>query len=706
MRTSLVRWRLVSGAVMAMALFAAGTSSADAALPDQRAYELVSPPEKGGADIVAMSSKTRASTTGNAVTFTSLQGFGDARGGSLDFEYVAKRDGVSGTSGWTTHAISPQQPSMTLQADANGQQSTYEGLFSSDLSRGVYRSWLPLTDAANVASVSNLYRRSNLLGGTATTELLSDAVAPIPENVFTALLFRPWLAGVSADLNNIIFESANSLTSDAPAGFSSKLYENAGGAVRLVGRIPTGGDGECDDVSGPACTPASASQAGVGASAGHYTSDMVSRDGTRVFFQSSDTGGVYVRENGTKTVQLNVPDARVASVPSNATLWAVSAHAQRVFFVGDGDLYMYDFAEPVGQRLTLVSVDNEPADGHGVQGVVGVSAEGRYVYFIANGQLVSGAGVPVDAGLYLWHDGSIAFIGALTDSTEAGRNGPLGVYGAQNSVDTARVTPDGRHLFFMARREEGLVGRGGYRGYDHGSGCSLDGNVGPCREQFVYSADSGELVCASCRPDGIPATDDVMIAARSGASGAAPTAYRNHALSDDGRHAFFNTRDPLVLGDVNGKVDAYEYDVPSRTVHLISTGTDQGDSFYLEASPSGDDVFFVTRQRLVRWDVDDNYDLYDARVNGGFPDPIAPPAACTGEQCQGQVSTPPAQSAVPSASFRGTGDTGGRLKPAARARARRARCAAARRGPKGSRRRAKCPRRASRRVRSVRRHIR
>ena len=64
-------------------------------------------------------------------------------------------------------------------------------------------------------------------------------------------------------------------------------------------------------------------------------------------------------------------------------------------------------------------------------------------------------------------------------------------------------------------------------------------------------------------------------------------------------------------------------------VYLVSSGTSADPSFYLDNDESGENVFFTTRAGLVKGDTDESYDVYDARVGGGFPEP-APPAECAG----------------------------------------------------------------------------
>jgi hypothetical protein len=279
------------------------------------------------------------------------------------------------------------------------------------------------------------------------------------------------------------------------------------------------------------------------------------------------------------------------------------------------------------------------------------------VYFVANGQLVVGEPAGVTQGLYVWHDGAIRYIGRFDDSNLAAFNTSATAWEFVSATRTSRVSPDGRHLLFMAMLDDGFRGRGGYAGYDHGSSC---GN--PCRELYLYSADSGRLTCVSCNPLATVATGDALTDLFPGVSASLTTQHLSNALSDDGQHVFFTTTEGLVVEDANGKADAYEYDVASGRVHLISSGTSASDSYFMDASSDGKNAFFVTRQRLVGWDIDDSYDLYDARVGGGFPDPVPGAQPCLGEGCRGAVAGAPGAAAGASAQFRGAGDQAARLR--------------------------------------------
>jgi hypothetical protein len=134
--------------------------------------------------------------------------------------------------------------------------------------------------------------------------------------------------------------------------------------------------------------------------------------------------------------------------------------------------------------------------------------------------------------------------------------------------------------------------------------------------------------------------------------------------------AFFNSFDPLVLSDTNEAGDVYEWEAVGKgrctetapafskpnegCLSLISTGKSADDSEFLDASPSGEDVFFTTASSLVPQDYG-LIDVYDARVGGGFPPSPPTPAPCEGEACVGAASAPSDRTPASSA-FRGSGN--------------------------------------------------
>ena len=658
--------RAICGIVTVAALAAAATPAV--ALPDGRGYELVSPEKKQGGDVVPMTERTRAAADGDAAAFSSLVSFADAHGGTIGSEYMAERTGLPGTSGWSTHGITPKQEPLPLIAGIFGLDPNYEGEMAADLSRGVYRAYRPITDAPNVAGMVNLYVRDDLrTPGEGFYQVVTDPGFPLlAAGTFPV---RPQFVGASADFSHILFESLAPLSRDLPSctpdngDCTLELFEWSNGTLRLAGILPGG-------------APALSSQAGQGASNKALTPHMISDDGSRVFFQApAGSGNVYMRVNGTTTVQLNISEksVRPRESPQGASLWTASADGSRVFFTTDeglvdgdddgfGDYYMYDVDAPAGHHLTLISRDNNPSDVKGLAGVIGASDDGHYFYFMMTGQLLAGEPTLGNGrALYVWHDGVVRYIGALLSNPgDSNFNSLTGDWSFNSTSSMAHVSADGSHVMFAAKGDNGLAGRWGFTGFDHrGPTCGVG-----CFELYVFDAAADTLRCASCDPtNGLP-TGEVQdnVKVDTYASDLTTTPHVTRALSDDGRYAFFSSPDALVPEDINRRYDAYEYDSVTDRVHLLSSGRSSDGSYFMDASASGRDAFFVTRERLVGWDTDNSYDLYDARVDGGLPEPaVSPP--CVGDACQGAVGALVVPGAIGSSGFDGKGNTRERLKP-------------------------------------------
>ena len=150
----------------------------------------------------------------------------------------------------------------------------------------------------------------------------------------------------------------------------------------------------------------------------------VSADGSRVFFTGGrrtgvELGQVYVRENPTSPVegcavsggactvevsasQRSVPDP---SGPRHAFYRGANVSGSRVFFTsraeltndantgsGDEAANLYEFDVGTGALTDLtVGAGVENPNGAAVVGLVTVSEDGSYVYFVANGVLAEGA---------------------------------------------------------------------------------------------------------------------------------------------------------------------------------------------------------------------------------------------------------------------------------------------------------------------------
>jgi hypothetical protein len=684
--------------VACLSLVLAGTAQAapgQGFLPDNRAYELVSPTLKNGGDVLANPFYTRGAASGDAVVFASFTAFGDPAGTGLVTEYAAQRSSLADphSNGWDTHAITPRQTALPTKALLGGLQPAYYRL-SSDLRNGVFRAWSPLGDDPTVADVANLYERPNVLApGPGSYSLVSacplcvDTSTPLPPLSLTPFLPYPIVVGMSEDGRHVLFESLLRLTSDAVDGTSDRtvnLYSSDDGVVRLAG-VDAGGRAVVGAVAGQGSA--------VGGFGGKYTPHVMSRDGSRYVFTTDPRPCVFLNASvytcGTLFVRdrtSGTPVSVQVSGSSPAVYWEASVDGSKIFFTTneqltvddtnrEWDLYRYDLDAPVGQRLLRLSVQDPSlaATPAGADIVLGVAEDGSAAYFAASRQLVAGK-PPIGsdaAGIFAWREtgtpgGELRYVGELGQLSGMESRDVVAGQNSNGSPRQTRVSADGRHLVFAATLGHGLLSAHGGIDYDHG-GCH-DGVAG-CNELYVYDADSDELRCATCRPDEQPATASASFVAGNSAGVAAPLPYLNHPLADGGRWLFFTSGESLVPEDVNGRLDAYEWDSSTGEVRLLSTGTDPADSYFVDASASGDDVFVATRARLVGWDIDSSYDLYDLRRPtlghpAGFPDPVAAALPCAGEACLAPSPGQPPAAAIGSLSLR----SGGNVPPPRQAR--------------------------------------
>jgi DNA-binding beta-propeller fold protein YncE len=683
---------------------------ASAFLPDCRAYEMVSPVDKNGGDIVGLCSPdchraetNQASVDGERLTYSSYKAFGDALSGPYVNQYIATR----GPEGWSTHGISPPFASGLFGGVINSLfiTETEFKAFSPDLKSAwlVDASRLPLTPDA-VEGFVNLYRQDT---GDGALTALTTAEPKFAKGKGYGLEFQ----GRSADGADILFTARAALTPDAAVGsedqFGPKpqLYGSFGGELRLVSVLPDGSASPDDSSAG---TPA---QAGGGPSHGSQTLEhAISDDGSRIFWSSTPNGPtqakLYLRLNPDqpqseieiKTGKCKQPakacTVAVSSGPSQ--FWTADSDGSRALFSENEDLYEYRLS---AKSKTLIA--------HKALGVLGASEDLSHVYFASKESLAPGA-TAGERNLYLDKDGAMTFVATLAS---------VGVI-APSALDprpvmhVARVTPDGRRIAFMSTNS--------LTGYDN----TDLGNGKAASEVFTYDAETGQLSCASCNPSGARPDGEEMVApyVLKGAGGsetdlwaaawlntAENSFYAPNALSKDGSRLFFNSFDALVPRDTNGAQDVYQWEAPGSgdcsagsasfsalndgCISLISTGESAEVSEFVDATPNGSDVFFKTTSGIDPRDPG-LIDIYDARVGGGYPPPPTPPAPCLGDACQ-SVPAPPNDPTPASAAFRGVGDPAPR-KPRRSCRTRKGKAAKASRQAK--QKQAKRCQRAKRRV--------
>lgn len=642
-------------------------------LPDCRAYEMVSPVDKQGADAKAVEGSLaeldQSSISGEQFTYSAYRAFGDAVSNPYSSQYIASR----GADGWSSHGISP--PRTFSRSQATGEFKA----FSPDLSNA----WLvdgasALTPDA-ISQSQNIYERDNASGAYQALTTLA------PINGETGLF--PEFQGASSDGAHAIFTANRPLTPAAPGGEGPTLYEWFAGAVRPVAVLRGGEPAPGESSAGTHNEPLAY---GIKQSVDHAISD----DGSRIFWSTApsplESGRIFVRiDNGE-------PDARTVAISesvsnSNAQFWMASADGSRAIFtineVGNTGNHAAGNGVNAVSDLYEFDVDSETPTliAHGVSGVLGASEDASYLYFVSREALTPGA-TPGEPNLYLHHNATMTFIATLPSDAEVSATSGDGVGGTprpistEPDIHTARVTPDGLHALFVTQG----------RLTDYNNLYAITGE--PAAEVYLFDAaadgGTGRLVCVSCNPSGARPEAHAAVLLHNAAGqeylaaayipGWKSQLYDGHVLSDDGARVFFDSFDALAPQDTNGAQDVYEWQAlgagpngarcteesasfstqDDGCLSLISTGKSLQPSELIDVSPSAADVFIRTASSIDPRDPG-LADIYDAREAGGFPPAPNPSASCEGEACQ-TPPAPPNDHTPASLTYDGSGNVAGR----------------------------------------------
>jgi sugar lactone lactonase YvrE len=658
------------------------------ALPDSRAWELVTPPNKHGAPIEGLTREggmILAAEDGDSIAYVADGSIVEEPNGNRSPEQ--QQDISTRTpEGWLTQDIAT--PNTRAQGVSVGSAPEYR-FFTPDLSLAAVEPWgsTPLSEPplAPEAKQKTIYIRNNA----------TDTYLPLvtEANVPAGTVFGLKLNFLSAtpDLSHVVLRSAVPLV---PSPSGAGLYEWSAGELRFVSALPTG-------------APAREAELGYD---GHVLAHAISSDGSRVIWttkeENSGAGHLYLTDTATgETIQLDAAvGAREPNVGS-AEFQTASADASRIFFSDKqrltsdstaepafpekADLYECEIVEQAGKlscNLKDLTVDHNQGEHAAVQGfLLGSGEEGTSVYFVAQGVLAdnpNGNGEHAEAGkdnLYslreLDESWTTTFIGQLSSEDSPEWEGNRGK--SNTAFLTARASPNGRYLAFMS--EASLTG------YDNRDATSGQ----PDEEVFLYDSDEARLTCVSCNPTGARprgvfdtveageglglVVDRRKVWAEAGhehwlagnipgwtAQSLTSALFQSRYLSDEGR-LFFNSADALVPQvtvptreeQVRGNKlsvgveNVYEYE-PSGLgscqsptggcISLISSGSSYAESAFLEATPSGNDVFFLTAAQLVPQDTDTAFDIYDARVcteaSPCLTSPVSAPPGCdTADTC-------------------------------------------------------------------------
>ncbi len=679
-------------------------------LPDNRGFELVSPPDKKGASIepIAETGVIQAAAGGGAITYlTNTPTEAEPQGYSNEAQVLAHR----ASSSWSSRdiAIPHSGEAGTGFAVGTGPEDKF---FDRELSSAAVQPlgrYFPLSAEAS-ESTAYLHDLSPSCGEACFHPLVTGkpGFANVPEGTQFGEEQRcipgvgkpseeiecgPHFANASEDLSHVLIGAQAPLVSGAGEG---QLYEWSGGKLAQVSLLPEEGG----------------SVTGFGAQ-GQEPPREISADGSRVAFAS--TQALYLRDMSRgETVQLDklqagCEEGKECTESGGGRFQSASSDGSRVFFTDTQRLTKDSGAEPGGQvkadlyecqitvgeggKLACALRDLTPShegEGAAVQGgLLGASTDGSYLYFVATGIQSEGKNARGEealagqANLYVRHGEEMSFIATLA-------GGDQHDWEVTPSRQPTRVSSSGQFLALMSERP-----LSGYDNRDVASGK-------PTAEVYEYDATSGRLACASCNPTGarpvgieyvkLEAGNGGLVGGRDQWRASALVAanvsgwtvialgqslHQPRYLNDTGR-LFFNSANALVPQDANGTQDVYEYEPAgvgsceeaSSTfsasaggcIALISSGSSAQESAFLDASESGDDVFFLSSAKLSALDVDAARDVYDAHVcTSALPCiqvPSAQPPPCTTEaSCKASPTPQPSIFGAPaSATFEGPGN--------------------------------------------------
>jgi hypothetical protein len=659
-------------------------------LPDCRGYELVTPFPKGGYPIFGIY-QDASHVYWDSLGAPGEPGDSDSSAGG---EYLAERS----PSGWSSNAINP--PASEYGAGGNI-VSGFEG-FSSDFQTGLFQL---LPAGGNAADQHLYLRSHDgaisevgpVSPPAAVAAWYPNGHEPPEANVigFSSnlgdIVFEQRGANFVREFPEFLWPgdtTEHNLLEYAGSGNSEPFLVNVrnSGLVHSGPPLNEGAEliGRCGAELGGAVY-ARSEESSVD------SRNALSADGKTIYFTADqchlaagepEVNEVYARidngQAGAHTVAISEPskqdcEACQTATRSEAIFQGASEDGSKAFFLTEQELlpghrgmnlYSYDFdgpeasaARPDG-RISLLSVG---APGHEaaepkVQGVMATSDSGEYVYFVAQGVL---AGANAEGDTPAEGEDNLYVADTVTRDTTfvATLSGDESDWLPLGNHESVGLTPDGRFLLFESEAH-------------------LAGFSGKGSQIYRYDAQLGRLtrvsIGASSFANGCEACQSYFIL-HSGAYSSGGSDDNEEAqavsISDDGAYVFFQSEAALTPqalndacteeeeGECFGYADnVYEWEqdgtgpctIAGGCVSLLSDGRDTQRIFdqpsataLIGASHSGSDVFFRTADPLVPADNDTEVDIYDARVNGGFPAPIET-AACAGEACQGPSSAAPA----------------------------------------------------------------
>jgi WD40-like Beta Propeller Repeat len=640
-------------------------------LPECRAYEMVTPLEKQQHDAMPVGGPNTSSVApdGDAVGWVSQGAYAGAENYQAQtVEPTNPYEGQRTASGWVVRSTYP--PPTLIEEPSSYRQGGGFSLLSSDFTReAACGSTTPANDPGPTIRCAFREPDGSWLSTSDYTELGGEAV-------------RTEIVGASATGEDVIFygEAGRPLLPSDVSSDATSCENNAycGGIYEVTGLGTDSPTLHLVDVGNEGNMIGPEHETGIGAPHPGINSHAISADGSKIFFTATPSNGVptiYARLNNTETLNISAPECggECENEESEAAIYqGASADGSKIFFTskqqlvpGDKDeaedLYEYDFANPAAHRLVDISGgglgDTTPGSGARIQGVIGVSEDGSHVYFAAGGVLTTlpnalgqvarttQAGEGPNVYAYDTQSSDTRFV-ATASSTDGGLWGEASVEGSfVRKLRLAQITPDGRYLVFDSFAKPITTGP--------------EADTTGAQQVYRYDYETGGIVRVSVGHDGFasdgntPGFNAVIAPNPADEAGSPAIGDVNRSISESGETIVFVTAEQLqdtatpatansciALG-VAGGPGCQVYVWHNGAVNLLSDGQDTAAVDYAGMSATGSDIFFQTRTQLVGQDTDSLGDIYDARVDGGFPAPPAEPK-CSSEACQGVATPAPA----------------------------------------------------------------
>lgn len=419
------------------------------------------------------------------------------------------------------------------------------------------------------------------------------------------------------DLRHVFLNQATPIDSGHQPE-TNNIYDFGGATPELVNLMSDGSVPECGVSDNPTSGFAHSSLRST------RRQNWMSRDGSVVFFVSrgDDCGGraQLFRRDRTAATTTQISSGITGSTDKGVdTLLQAAADGSWVIYrtatqydLTDTDTTVDVYRYTVGSGNSCLScVASVDAIARTGTTAGAASVDGERVYFSSGSVLAPGA-IARQQNIYLLHNGTLEFVAIATAGF------------ANNSIGTGALSTDGRFAFF----------RSSHASLNASSGSDNGGTV----QWYRYDADARAVTCVSCPATGAP-NNSVWVETLYG-DAAITTASQ---VTADGGTFFFLSFDPLVRADVNSGLDIYEWH--DGELGLITDGKlDRGPSnvpMIVNVTPSGRDFFFIDYGSLGIDGQETVQNVYDARIDGGFPNPVNAPGGCSGDQCQGPLENPP-----------------------------------------------------------------